>query len=133
MKKYKAVRRKRSHLCPDKDCKRVWTNYSKEEFNDGYSHSCYGVLKKKYCLVAKKAKHDNEASHCIYTPFKGMIHYFATLNDLFLENLGTLFLMDKLNPAGKCCKCKQKIRRYMASSITDNKKKKWCYDCYRKK
>ncbi len=122
--------RKRSHLCSDLSCKMIWTNYSRFEFDRGSSHLCFGILKKEHVFIEKQTEHKNNVSKCEYTPLKGMIKFFTVFDDLWLEVLGTMAVMDVLQPL-HCDVCNKDIKRGLTGiTVTGKNPKKRCAKCY---
>lgn len=116
-------------FCYDKDCKVIYTTYNAENFKKGYSFFCYGKLKTPHTFIERQAKHVNDISHCYYTPLKGMIRFFVCIGDLWGEINAKLVVMNKLQPLGKCYKCKKKLYRMVRTCIAISKHKKLCYEC----
>lgn len=115
--------------CWDKSCKLIYTSFNLENFNKGYSCFCFGKLKKSHLFIEKEAKHKNELSHCYYTPLKGVVRFFVTIGDLWGEINAKLVVMNKLQPLGKCFKCKKELYRMIKSCIVLSKNKKIHYEC----
>lgn len=121
----------RSHLCPDLSCKMVWTDYSKGSFDKGVSHLCFGVLEKGHLFIEHQTEHKNNIRKCQYTPLKGMITFFTNFEDLWLETLGTMAVMDILQPL-HCDVCNKDIKRGLLGVTTLKDTKKRCNECYYK-
>ena len=82
------------HLCPDKDCKRVWSNYSKDSFDRGASYTCWGKMTKPHLFIERETEHVNPYSYCVYTPLKGHIRFFVNSDDAWSDHIGSGAIMD---------------------------------------
>jgi hypothetical protein len=107
----------RPDTCIDKQCGFIYSSFDKDrnDIEKGFSYFCYGKLPGNHIGADFKhidAQHDNDISHCIYTPLKGIIRFFVNKDDLWIELLGMMMTLDKLHPIGKCVKCGEEIKRF---------------------
>jgi hypothetical protein len=101
---------KRPKFCYDKSCKVVYSSYNLEDFDKGYSFFCFGKLKRGHLFheEGREAIHENNLSHCYYTPLKGMIRFFVNEQDLWGEVNAKLAVLNRLINV-KCEKCGGKM------------------------
>lgn len=55
-----------------------------EELQGGGSFFCAGILREKRVWRAGRTRHDNRWSFCVYSPFKGWLHFFICRNDALI-------------------------------------------------
>ena len=104
------MRINRPKFCYDKDCKVILSTYEKESFDEGLSFFCFGKLKEPHKFKEKETVHENNISHCYYTPLKGMIRYFMNTDDLWGEAQAKIRVLNKLIKVD-CKKCGERMNR----------------------
>lgn len=125
----KKIKPERPFFCYDKTAKILLSRFSQKEYERGFSGFCYGKMKKAKSFKEKEAEHVNDICHCYYTPLKGAIRYFVCAGDLWEEINAKIIVLNKVQPVGKCYKCRKEIYRDIRVCIVDNKRRKKCYDC----
>lgn len=94
----------RPRLCFDKNCSVLLSTFEEESFDEGVSFFCFGKLKEVHIFKEKQTVHENDLSHCYYTPLKGMLRFFMNVEDLWGEANAWLRVLNKLKEV-KCTKC----------------------------
>ena len=95
---------KRPRLCPELECTPLRNMIDEDYLLRGGSGDCVGILKEPVVFTYKGTVHDNNMSHCIFTPLKGMIRFQVNSQDAWRIFLLMAVLMDKENPM-YCEKC----------------------------
>ena len=119
--------------CYDKLAEIIYTSYSDEVYEKGYSCFCYGKMVKPNDFIFKEANHVNDICHCYYTPLKGAIRFFVCKGDLFGEIQAKLIVLNKISPLSQCVDCGEKVNRRLLSGFAVNNGGIICLDCMRKK
>lgn len=78
----------RLRLCPDKDCLRLCTFGTDEQYDNGGSFFCWGRLGEESVLKFKERTHKNAYSYCVGSPLKGIIRYLVSPDDALLNQTG---------------------------------------------
>lgn len=94
---------KRPYWCYDKIAKVLYSTYNKEQYKEGFSMFCYGMMAIPRNDKFNKVKHINNLCHCYYTPLKGAIRFFINIEDVWGELWAKIAVMNKV-VKGKCIK-----------------------------
>ncbi len=86
----------RPQFCFDETCKVLLSTYTQECFDKGESFFCFGKLKTSHKFKEKETTHENDTSHCYYTPLKGMLRFFMNTDDLWGEVQAKVRVLNKL-------------------------------------
>jgi len=108
----------RPPFCLDGSCQHLLSTYDEKSFEEGYSFFCFGKLKKAHVFKEKEALHENNLSHCYYTPLKGMIRFFMNEDDLWGEAWAKVRVLNKLKEI-KCGKCGGIVRKRIVNTCLD--------------
>lgn len=100
----------RPKFCFDESCSVLISTFDEKSFNEGVSFFCFGKLKEKHIFKEKQTVHENDISHCYYTPLKGMIRFFMNIDDLWGEAQANLRVLNKLKKI-KCDKCGDEVKK----------------------
>ncbi len=100
----------RPKFCFDENCKVLLSTYDKDDFDKGISFFCFGKLKASHKFKEKETVHENNISHCYYTPLKGMIRFFMNTDDLWGEIQAKIRVLNKLLKF-KCQVCGEKSNK----------------------
>ena len=113
----------RPKFCFDQTCEIIYSTFNEEQYIEGFSFFCFGKLKQTHIFKEKEVVHDNNLSHCYYTPLKGMIRFFVNQEDLWGEANAKLAVLNRLIDV-KCNTCGGK--QYKAITHI-------CFDCQTKR
>ncbi|KKM63267.1 hypothetical protein LCGC14_1513160 [marine sediment metagenome] len=69
----------RPRCCPDLNCELLLVS-AHDDSDVGSSFDCYGKIDERRWVVDEHS-HNNDISHCTYTPFKGTIRFFENQGD----------------------------------------------------
>lgn len=111
-------RKERPPFCFDKSCQLLLSVYNKKSFDEGYSFFCFGKLAKTHVFKEREVLHENNISHCYYTPLKGMLRFFMNEDDLWGEAWAMIRVMNKLKEI-KCGKCGGVVRKRIVNTCLD--------------
>lgn len=100
----------RPPFCFDWSCRILVSTFDDDSFDKGHSFFCFGKLEKKQVFVDKETTHENDISHCYYTPLKGMIRFFMNTEDLWGEAQAKIRVLNKLVEVD-CLKCDGKMQK----------------------
>jgi uncharacterized protein YwqG len=111
-------REERPPFCFDKSCQLLLSVYDKKSFDEGYSFFCFGKLAKTQVFKEREILHENNISHCYYTPLKGMLRFFMNEDDLWGEAWAKVRVLNKLKEI-KCGKCGGVVRKRIVNTCLD--------------
>ena len=100
----------RPKFCYDESCEILLSTFDEKSYHDGVSFFCFGKLKERRVFKEKDTVHENDISHCYYTPLKGMIRFFMNVEDLWGEANAWLRVLNKLKDV-KCPDCGKKMNK----------------------
>jgi hypothetical protein len=91
----------RPKICFDPKCRPLEVSTNLHDWHPGKSFDCWGAID-PHRFTGDGHEHNNDISHCIYTPAKGIVRFFENLGDqqLQLRSLATLLCKlgeDKIN------------------------------------
>lgn len=69
----------RPRCCPDLNCEFLLVS-AHDDSDVGSSFDCYGKIDERRWVVDEHT-HNNDISHCTYTPFKGTVRFFENMGD----------------------------------------------------
>jgi ribosomal protein L37E len=114
----------RPRFCYDQGCNVIYSTWNEDNFAKGFSFFCFGKLKEVHTFREREILHENDLSHCYYTPLKGMIRFFCNTGDLWKEATSKLAVLNRLIDV-RCDKCggkQYKIARHVCFSCEHPKK-----------
>lgn len=68
-------------ICPDGSCQVLTSTFNPQLFEQGFSFHCIGRLPEAHIVKWRDSIHENDFSLCRYTPMKGLIRFFMTIQD----------------------------------------------------
>lgn len=82
-------------ICIDKKCECLLNQQDRLMWDNGHSFNCWGRID-PHRFTGDGFTHNNDLSHCIYTPGKGMMRFYENTDDQYLAIRDLIALLPRI-------------------------------------